>query len=616
MTSVLKKLHLPSPERGWLTGPIFDKELRVSSRRRRNYTLRFFYVLLLTIFVAVVWLGVAEYGGSAAFQQSRMAAAGKRIVMTIVMFQFIAAQALAIIMLSTAISDEIYHRTLGLLMTTPINSLQIVLGKVSSKLLQLILLLGITLPMLAIVRLFGGVSLQYVLSSFCITLTAAVFAGSLSLFGSIENRRAYTVIIRTAFMLGSLYFILPGAVLAVWGVLLPRFGLFPTVRSFGSAGLTVFLMHMNPFYTIWATTREMLSPGTAPGLYWPAHCAIMLGVSALVLGRAVAIVRRVALRQATGQLVLRPNANRLPRQKRRRKPAHRSDSPRGPVKRVQGPPVVWKELRAPFIEGVDDRNSYIGLAVTVLALLVTYLITAKDGALDENFTHVSFTLLFVFMGSIFNIVFSATRITTEKESQTWPLLLATPLSDWDVLLGKAVSSFRRCLPIWGLLAGHVVLFVLVGYIHPIAIFHLLIVVAWLSCFITAAGLYFSTRFARTTSAVVASFSLALGLWVAGPILVGLLNTVGGRRVPFEKYLWAHPAIQAELVMAGAGGRRNASLSVGALDYGTEHVMFRIGRGTFDVHRMTSILTVTAFLYGLLGLLFFWRAKCRLRRNVF
>ena len=28
----------------WLTGPIFDKELRVSSRRRRNYVLRFVYV--------------------------------------------------------------------------------------------------------------------------------------------------------------------------------------------------------------------------------------------------------------------------------------------------------------------------------------------------------------------------------------------------------------------------------------------------------------------------------------------------------------------------------------------------------------------------------------------
>jgi ABC-type transport system involved in multi-copper enzyme maturation permease subunit len=374
-------------------------------------------------------------------------------------------------------------------------------------------------------------------------------------------------------------------------------------------------MHLNPFYVIWAATREMLSPGSAPTFSWLIHCAAMLGASALVLGRSVAIVRRVALRQATGQLVLRPNVTRLPRENRTHKTPKRNDNPQGPVKRVQGPPVVWKELRAPFIEGVDNKNSYFGLAVTVLALLVTYLATAREGALDENFTHVSYALLFVFMGSVFNIVFSATRITTEKESQTWPLLLVTPLRDWDVLLGKAVSSFRRCLPIWGLLAAHVLLFVLVGYIHPIAIFHLLVVVAWLTCFITGVGLYFSTRFRRTTSAVVASFSLALALWALGPILAGLLSAAADRRDPIEKYLWAHPAVQTELVMAGAGGRRNANLPLESLDYGTEHVMFHMGRETFDVHRMTAILTVTAVVYVLAGLLFLWRAKCRLRRNI-
>ena len=121
------------------------------------------------------------------------------------------------------------------------------------------------------------------------------------------------------------------------------------------------------------------------------------------------------------------------------------------------------------------------------------------------------------------MVFSATRITTEKESQTWPILLVSSLSDYDILMGKAVSAFRRCLPIWGLLAGHVVLFVLVGYIHPAAIVHLLIVVAWVTCFVTGAGLYFSARFRHTTAAVVATFSLMLGLWAVGPIVAGLLS---------------------------------------------------------------------------------------------
>lgn len=616
MLAALKKVRLPGLERGWLTGPIFDKELRVSSRRRRNYTLRFFYVLLLAVFVGVVWLSVVEYQGNAAFQQSRMAAAGKQITTTIVLFQFIATQILAVIMLSTAISDEIYHRTLGLLMTTPINSLQIVMGKVLSKLLQLIVLLAITLPMLAIVRVFGGVSWNYLLSSLFITLTAVIFAASLSLLLSIEHRRAYGVIIRSVFILAVLYFILPAAVVAVWALVMSRLSLSMNSRSLGPLRAFFHLRYFNPFFGIWETTRGMLSPGGGAGFYWPVHCAIMLGLSALIMGRAVAVVRRVALRQATGQLELSPKA------KKKRSKTAASDATSesitldGPVKRVHGPPVVWKELRAPLIQGLDNKNSYIGLAVSVLALLLTYLFSAKEGALDENFTHVSYALMFVLMGLIFTIVFSATRITAEKESQTWPILLATPLSDWDILLGKAASAFRRCLPIWGLLAGHVLVFVLVGYIHPVAVFHLLIVVTWLTCFITSAGLYFSTRFGRTTTAVVASFALTLGLWVVGPILAGLLSIVGNRGDPFVKYMWMHPAIQTELVMAGAGGRQNASLPLSSLEYGTERVIFNVGHEASGVGRVTAILIVRALVYIFAGLLFFWRAKCRLRRHVF
>ena len=169
----------------WLTGPIFDKELRTSSRRKRNYVLRFAYLAILTVFVVLVWSSMVKLRGGGAYRISRMSEAGLAIITTIIVFQFIATQFIAVVMLSTAISDEIYNRTLGVLMTTPINSFQIVMGKLFSKLLQLILLLSVSLPLLAIVRVFGGVPWDYVLSSLCITLTAVIFAGSLSLYFSL-----------------------------------------------------------------------------------------------------------------------------------------------------------------------------------------------------------------------------------------------------------------------------------------------------------------------------------------------------------------------------------------------------------------------------------------------
>jgi len=205
----------------WLTGPIFDKELRVSSRRRRNYVLRFAYLAILTVFVVLIWNSMVRFQGAAAYRISRMSEAGLAVITTIIMFQFIATQLIALVMLSTSISDEIYNRTLGVLMTTPINSFQIVMGKLFSKLLQIILLLAISLPLLAIVRIFGGVPWDYVLSSLCITLTAVIFAGSLSLYFSIKSRRAYAVILKTLFTLGTIYLFIPIMVVLVSHSLAP-----------------------------------------------------------------------------------------------------------------------------------------------------------------------------------------------------------------------------------------------------------------------------------------------------------------------------------------------------------------------------------------------------------
>ena len=193
----------------WLTGPIFDKELRVSSRRRRNYVLRFLYVTFFMALLSLFWLDIVAHRTTSLYQISRMAEAGRNIIMVVVWFQFLTSQAVAIVMLSTSISDEIYKRTLGVLMTTPIGSLQIVLGKLLSKLLQMVLLLAITLPLLAIVRVFGGVPWDFLVASLCVTMTTILFVGSLSLFFSIFTRRAYVVIIVTALTLAIVFALFP-----------------------------------------------------------------------------------------------------------------------------------------------------------------------------------------------------------------------------------------------------------------------------------------------------------------------------------------------------------------------------------------------------------------------
>ncbi|MHC4148323.1 MAG: ABC transporter permease subunit [Planctomycetota bacterium] len=595
---------LLSPAR--ITGPIFDKELRVSSRRRRNYVLRFCYVALLTLFVILMWREVAVFYRPGAFQIAWMSEAGKAIVATVVWFQFCATQLVAIVMLSTSISDEIYNRTLGLLMTTPINSFQIVMGKLLSKLLQLILLLAISLPLLAIVRIFGGVPWDYIVSSLCITLTVVIFVGSLSLLFSIFSRRAYVVIIMTILTLGVLFGLLPFL----------SFELLEETMAMPDEDLAAILFQPNPYAVLAFNTEIMMSPqATAwtPTFYWPLHCGIILAASAVLLSVAVNKVRVVALRQATGQL---DTFRRRGRKRNKSSPEGAiSEEPTGRIRRVNGSPAIWRELRTPMLRG-RKVTTFIVVSVALIVLLISYLHFAAEGELDGCEVQTFYIFILGGLGTLFTIVLPATCITSEKESRSWPLLLATTLSDWQILFGKFLGVLRRCLPVWIFMFGHLILFTVGLYIHPIAVVHLTMLVAWVVVFLLGSGLYFSASLKHTTSAVVANFALALVLWAVIPLLLGLATTISHDDDALEAYVSTNPMVQAIVIMVGAGGSENAASDLSALDYDWPHEREDFWLDCDKAEGTTAFLLITMLAYISFGFLFAWRAKCRFRRNVF
>ena len=550
----------------WLTGPIFEKELVVSSRRLRNYVLRFVYVGFLSFFVLSVWFAIVSFYGNTAYRTAQMSVAGRTIVTTISFYQFIMTQFVAVIMLSTAISDEIYHKTLGLLMTTPITSFQIVMGKLLSKLLQMLLLIGVSLPLLIIIRVFGGIPWSYVLSSFCITLTASLFAGSLTLYFSIKGRYAYAVILKSIFTLAFLYLFIP-MIIYFMIVLISR-----DPGPFITGKLTYYLSTFNPFIQMSATTASMVAAGVGgfggmPAASWSIHCLAMIGLTVLLVARSVSIVRRVALRQAAGEYEI---PSRFRKRRKRAQMVSSTAAVRnisdGVIKPVRGSPIVWKELRVPFIRG-GRRSAKIALAFSITALFVCYFSNYLTDVLDNEIAHVGYAIVFVLLGLITNIVLSSTTITGEKESGTWPILLTTPLDGWQIIIGKAIGVFRRCLPIWFFLAGHLVLFILVGYIHPVALFQMALVVAGALVFLGCSGLYFSSIMKRTTSAVVANFGFIVFLWIFIPIFLGY-TTVLTRSNPkwLYAYLSANPLTQTGVVMSACSGSDKARASLSNLDY--------------------------------------------------
>ncbi|MHC4166720.1 MAG: ABC transporter permease [Planctomycetota bacterium] len=577
-----------------LTGPIFDKELRVSSRRRRNYVLRSVYLFFLMSLLLIVWINVIELGGSGLYLVSRMAEAGKTVIVCVVCFQFCVTQTLAVVMLSASISDEINSRTLGLLMTTPISGLQIVLGKLLSKLLQLILLLAISLPLLAIVRVFGGVPWDYVVSSLCITLSTVIFYGSLSLFFSIYARRAYVVIIVTVLALFVVLAALPYLTASLC---------FATTGDWPGRALTTAIFYHNPYAVLLFGSMQVIQPGGVGGpgwltFYWPLHCGILMAASTLLLIVSAVVVRKVALSQATGQLGASSSKARSHMRGNRALAGRRdrSASPRG----VIGPPVLWKELRFPRT-GQLSAVTRLSITVTVIFISVSYFACSYVDALNDPDTHIMYGIAYLGLGAFFAIVVPSASVTSERESRSWPLLMATALDDWEILFSKFTGAAWRCLPVWLLLLGHTVVFVLAGTIHPVAIAHMAFLIFWVTFFLCGSGLYFSARCRRTTTAAILNLVLAITVWAIVPLLLFFLVDEDIS----EAYMDTNPVIHAGVIMDATAGRNPLS------DYDW---MGSGGGGT--VGEATKWMLVCACAYGLVGLLFAWRAKCRLRRDIF
>lgn len=549
----------------WLTGPILDKELRVSSRRRRNYALRSAYVLCLLFFIVMAWINWTAYagGGVAGFRASRMAEAGKSIVLTVTWFQFIAAQLIAIVMLSNSISDEIRRGTLSVLMSTPINSVQIVLGKLFSRLLQLFGLLGISLSTLAVVRVFGGVQWTYVIASLCITLTAVLFAASLSLFFSITARRPYSVVLIMLIILVIQY----GAALLSMAFL----------RGGGPVPALVTLT--NPLAAMFqaSSTSVWQMPTVPSSVSWGVHCLFMLLVSIAILVAAVLRMRRSMLSIAFAPVRARKTsrlknlANRFLMGQRRPRTKHPADA-------IKTSPLLWKELGRPFWP--PSAGEVKVLVVLSLGLILGCLFWVPGMGVGYFIMFIYVTGLSIVV-SIRTAAMAAVSITGERDSRTWAVLLGTPLTNWQIVRDKILAVIARNRAGWIVLLFCPVVFYISHIIRfasqtsrsavyltiqiPVSMLN----VAAHMLLLVGAGLYFSMRLKSSTAAVIVTVSVELGMFFYQRFILGIVFRI----------IMALPLISPQLAVP----------------------IFYL------VHAMSC---------AGVGILLIWRTKCGLRKHIF
>ncbi|MBP7052325.1 MAG: ABC transporter permease subunit [Phycisphaerae bacterium] len=575
-----------------LSGPLFDKELRIASRRRRGYALRFAYVLLLMAFIALVWIPTVQLRTGAAMSRAHMEAAAKTITLGIVWFQFVGVQLVAAIMLSTTVSEEVYGRTLCVLMTTPLSGRQVVMSKFYSRLVQILLLVATTLPLLAIVRVLGGIPWNYLVVSLCVTAAAVVFVGAVSLLFSVLCRRAYLAMIASILSVAFLYAIVPVLTfLLLKGRHSPREAMEMT-------------RYWNPFYLLRQYTTAAMLPyhvvSVSAGQILVC-CTVLLSASAGLLACSVRLVKSVALRRAMGEPAL---LDRLRRRYIETESADKSPKARQRgIRRVVGPPMVWKEMTCTLSRRERFATAMV-LGIQVAMILIVYSFTAVMSVVSYEEAHIAYIWIFLTLAVLFTITASTTGISRERESQAWSLLLMTPLTDTDILVGKFVGVLRRCGPIWLLLFAYVVAFAWAKCFHPMAVVHAGVMIVSALLFLSATGFYFGSRCRRTTDAVTANLALAGGLWCVLPIVAEAASFGMG----------AHRETGVSLIFALVPFGQAFAMVATTLDsYVTAVQCFG---GARDAAGMATFMLLAMAGYLLVSLVFAWRAVHAFRRRVF
>jgi ABC-2 type transport system permease protein len=204
------------------------KELRGRMRGRRAFVLLTIYLLILggfTWMMAVLQERSAGigFGGGAFFAAAQI---GRELFISILMLQTFLVLITAPAATASAISLEREKQTLDLLTTTPISSLAIVLGKLLSALTYVFLLILASIPLTALVFMFGGVGPEELVRGYVVLLVTSVGLGSVGLFASalIKRTQAATVltyVIVLGMTLGASFLFIFWMVMSGWNQFAP-----------------------------------------------------------------------------------------------------------------------------------------------------------------------------------------------------------------------------------------------------------------------------------------------------------------------------------------------------------------------------------------------------------
>jgi ABC-type transport system involved in multi-copper enzyme maturation permease subunit len=520
-----------------LPGPVFAFELMSTSRRGRFYLVRAFYGIVLFLILWSVHAAWTSENGA------------ELPAHTVKFFAFSAyggisvGQEILVLMLTPAlvagvVADEKQRKTLHYLLASRLTSPEIVIGKLLVRMLYVAVLLGVSLPVLSLLVLLGGIDPRLVLLACGATFSTAWFLAALSIWVSTIARRVREAFF-VAYGLEALWLFSP---FIFRNLPLSRWPIADNVVSW----LAEWVGTSSPLHV----ARELLfgtllgGGSRASDLYLVGWMTGLQSVFGLILAVLASWQLRPVFQRQEGGARAPWGLGSLwtPRRRWRlwRRPALGSQ------------PMMWKELHT---GGPRGLARFVGFLLTVIGggFLVYYAVwlgmMAVIEAWDFGFLswsdytqgmyRIQFRYFLDFVVPLLYIVAmlgmagaGAAAVTSEHEEDTWVSLTATDLTGREVIFAKlwgALSRGRRFSELILLLA---IAGVCVGSISLLSIPLLVVALGVYGWFGAALGVWISLQLRSTWRAQFLTIACLILINVTGQ---GILNVFS--RYGFAPQVW-------------------------------------------------------------------------------
>jgi ABC-type transport system involved in multi-copper enzyme maturation permease subunit len=540
------------------TNPICMRLVQGGSRRMRHLYIRSGYLGI--IIVVLLFVLISETGSGGTSLRS-LATGGSH------MFEWISYLQIGLICLLTpvfmagAIAQEANPQTWDILLTTPLNNLQIVLGNLFGRLFFVLALLFSSLPLFAVTQYFGGVPGDSIFASYAIAGSSALLVAAIAVTLSVTRtagRRAVFVFYISVI----LYLFITYAVDYAWRQKFP-------VAAASTAHYTTPVTPLNPFLALEVLLRSNTyvprDPIDLAAYPWfiklwfsrpiAAFCWTCGLLSAFLIGFSTLRLRVIGAKVGT-----------VPWYRRMFGLSAKGASER-PARPVGHNPVAWREAtaRGKSLGAMAGRWGFMILGVLVSIILVTLFHTGLWSPADFQLAVIAVVSAEIVIICLAALNMSATAVSREREDGSLDIILTTPIQPGPYLAGKLKGLIQFLIPMMavpvlsllifgvyvmtdGLGKGGVILtnVPLAGtagrvselpMVLPEGALAMPIMLAPFTAFCVMVGLQWSIKSKGTIGSVIAAVSIVVA--VAGVLsLCGIpagshLNVLGGAVVSFS-----------------------------------------------------------------------------------